>query len=139
MNHSKGNFMIKTVLFLFGLCLLNAQDKTDDIYIIDYVKILNNNRAETLYYYENNWKYFREIAEEKSYIKSYALIDVSDRDADYDLILMTVFEDQAQYDEIEARFKAVMSKRTGGPKMMNNKGKNEIRKIVSNVTGKKLF
>ena len=56
---------------------------------IDFVKIKNNKRQEALYFYENNWKVYRDIALKNDYIKSYKLLTTSaDSTANFDLILI---------------------------------------------------
>ncbi len=69
-------FIIKYILAVALFLVVNlaaAQDRSA-ITDIDFVKITDSHRQEALYYYENNWKIFRDIALKKGVIKSYKIL-----------------------------------------------------------------
>ena len=69
--------MKKLFLFIFvfcvNFCVFSQQDTK--ISTIDFVKILNNNKKEIVYYYENNWEVLRKMAIKKNYIDSYQFLE----------------------------------------------------------------
>ncbi|MEP5944089.1 MAG: hypothetical protein ABJ356_05975, partial [Balneola sp.] len=64
---------MKKLLFL--LILLSAGSvSAQEVSIFDFVKTVDNNKEELIYYYENNWKILRDIALERDFIESYELL-----------------------------------------------------------------
>lgn len=114
---------MKRFTFAIFLLLTTAviAQKQASIMTIDFVKIKNNNRAEALFYYENNWKVFRDIALERGYIKSYKLLTTTaDTTANFDLILMTEYGDSTQYNLGEKRFQEIIKEtRPGESRLLN--------------------
>ena len=43
-----------------------SQDVNSKISTIEFVEIVNNNREESIFYFENNWKVLREMALKKT-------------------------------------------------------------------------
>lgn len=88
---------------------------------IDFVKIKNNRRQEALFFYENNWKLYRDIAIKKGFIQSYRLLSTTaDSIADFNLILITEYADSLQYKLSEERFQQIIkTTRPEGPKLLN--------------------
>ena len=122
--------MIKGGLTLCMICCLyvaSAQN-TGKISTMDFVQILNENREETIYYYENNWKELRENAIRDGYNHSYQLLEV-ERQAElaFDLILVTTYANQEQYDQREDNFGNLIDAR-GPLKLLNEKTPNDFRK-----------
>lgn len=111
--------------FLLLFCLLFssflfAQSETT-VTTIDFVKIKNNRRQEALFFYENNWKLYRDIAINRGFIKSYRLLSTTaDSTADFNLILITEYADSVQYKLSEERFQQIIrTTRPEGPKLLN--------------------
>lgn len=111
------------------------------IKLIDFVKIKEGKRNESLYYYENNWKVYRDIALEKGYIKSYQLLStVTDTLANFDLMLITDYSDSTQVKLSEERFQQIIKEtRPNGPKLLNNLKPNEFRQNLYLKTAQTLF
>ena len=88
---------------------------------IDFVRIKDAGKAEALYFYENNWKVYREVALKKGYIKSYNLLTAkADSLADFDIMLVTEYADSTQFKNSEAHFQQIIKElRPGGPKLLN--------------------
>ncbi|MEQ9308542.1 MAG: hypothetical protein RLN90_03750 [Balneolaceae bacterium] len=117
----------------FLLTLLLTPLFAQEVTIHDFVKTVDNNREELIYYYENNWKVFREIALERGFIESYELmITEADSLADFDVILITKYEDEEAYDKGEERFQTIIRDVIGDgtPKLLNNLKPSEFRRSV---------
>lgn len=124
--------MMTTGLMVLTMSLFFSAygQSSEKISSMDFVQILGNNRAETIYYYENNWKVLREQALEKGYIHSYQLLEVpKGEDLAFELILITTYRDQAQYDMREDNF-GVLIDAMEGRKLLNDKQPAEFRNIV---------
>jgi hypothetical protein len=109
------------ITLLFNAQALFAQYQ-NSISTIDFVKIKNEKRNEALFFYENNWKIYRDIAIAKDFIKSYKLISTSsDSTANFDLLLITEYKDSIQYNLREERFQKIIKEiNPNGPKLLNN-------------------
>lgn len=104
---------------------------SNSISSIDFVKIKNNNREEALYYYENNWKALREVAIKKDYIQSFQLLLTDDDEkANFDIMLVTVYKDEAQYEKSETNFQEIIEARPDGLKLLNDKKPGAFRELV---------
>jgi|GEM_PF-406872 hypothetical protein len=92
------------------------------IRIMDFVKIKPGKEAEALFFYENNWKIFREKALAQGYISNYELIRVkASESVNFDLILMTEFPDATSLEKVEDNFQPLMKElRPGGPVFLND-------------------
>ena len=108
--------------------------ETPKISVVEGIAIKNGNRAEAIYYYENNWLSFRKEALELGYIDSYELI-VSSNDSSDDagIVLITHFESAAQFSEIEANFEKIMQHRQ--LQLLNDIEPGEFRENIFVVTG----
>ncbi|MEL7002680.1 MAG: hypothetical protein AAFN93_08070 [Bacteroidota bacterium] len=117
-------------LILSCLCSFAYGQHDDRISTIDFVQILNDNEAEVKYYYENNWMVLRKMAIEKGYIHSYELMEVpTSEEAPFQLILITTYKDQKQYDAREEHFGELI-KAKGELKLLNGKKPGEFRKTL---------
>ena len=119
--------LLSFALLLFANIAFGQSEAT--ITTIDFVKIKNNKRQETLYFYENNWKVYRDIALKKDYIKSYKLLTTSaDTTANFDLLLITEYADSSQFKLNEERFQQIIkANRPDGPKLLNEIKPNDFR------------
>jgi hypothetical protein len=113
--------LILTLTIYFLALTVFSQSTT--ITVIETVKIKDNKRAEALFYYENNWKLLREKALEKGSIHSYELIEATaDEKADFDIVLVTRYAHQAQFDKSEENFQKLIKELItdkGGLKLKN--------------------
>lgn len=97
---------------------------------IDYIKILNSHTKEASYYYQKNWKMLRSKALEKGYIKSFRLMK-ADKNKNYDIILITEYSSQEQYDSREKNFKELMNEyQKSGVLLLNEIKPKMFRKTV---------
>ena len=116
---------------LFIVLLLLPLSATAEVVTVDSVRVLNGNIEEAVYFYEHNWKKFRVAAINKGIITSFKLLVKSSQDGQNDILLVTVFESQEQYQQREENFLAIMQDaREGGPALLNNKSPAEFRKII---------
>ena len=114
-------------LSLIWTVQISAQDKISSI---DFVQIQNDNKAEALYYYQNNWKVLRESAIEKGYIHSFQFLEVEPtEEAPFHIILITTYGNEAQYAKREEHFSELIEAR-GDLRLLNEKKPGEFRKIL---------
>lgn len=131
-------------IFLTIFCVLyfslsgNAQ-KT--ISTIDFIKIKNNKRQEAIYFYENNWKVYRDIALKRGFIKSYKFLAASpDTSLNFDFILITEYNDSLQMNLSEERFQQIIKDtRPGGPELLNEIKPKDFRENVMFMKTETLF
>ena len=121
--------LLTSIVFFFVINTFYAQTKAKQS-SIDFVTVLNNNHAETLYYYQNNWKALREAAIKKDYIESYELLEIEPNETTpYSFILITTYANQNQYDNRETHFEELIQA-SGGLKLLNEKTPNDFRKVI---------
>ena len=107
---------------------------------VDFVKIKDGKRDEARYYYENNWRYYRAAAVKQGVIDSYEYIDVVDHDAAFDIILITRYRGEEQFNRSEAGFEPIIKELTpSGPFLRGNSKPDEFRKLVFSYKGKAVF
>lgn len=121
---------LKLLAFLLlGSMLLHGQHESH-ISTIEFVEILNNNRAEALFYFKNNWKVLREKALSQNLISGFQLMENKKSEAaPFDLMLMTRYATNKQYLDREKSFQVLISE-SGGLQLMNDKKPSEFRKSV---------
>lgn len=129
---------MRILLFLFLLSAFKASSQT--LQVMDFVKIKNGHAAEALFYYEHNWKMYRDVAVKNGNILSYRLERTeADTVAAFDLVLITEYKDSVQYNNREVNFRAIIqSLRPAGPLLMNTLQpddfrKNEFVKVTRNI------
>ncbi len=117
------------------LLLLLPLSADAEILVVDFVKVLNGNDDEARFYYENNWKQHRIEAAKRGYISSYKLMIRTSDDGETDILLVTGFASEAEYENREANFEEVMAPaREKGIQLLNEKTPGEFRKVVDNAT-----
>lgn len=119
------------LVILIALCNLTYAQERTRISSIDFVQVLNDNHEEALYYYQNNWRWLRELAVEKGYIAAYEFYQVErTKETPYDLILITVYRDKSQSDLREENF-AELIELKGDLRLINEKQPKEFRKLLA--------
>ena len=115
---------MKSMITVFLICVTAAAfaQGSRAVSDIDFVKIKNGKKAEALYFYENNWKVYREIALQKGYIKSYKFFTAKpDSLATFDIVMVTEYADSVQFKRSEENFnKIIKETRPNGAKLMND-------------------
>lgn len=121
------------IALLFSLLCFTSisfAQQDDRISTIDFVQILNDNKAEAVYYYQNNWKVLRDMAIDKGYIDSYQIMETPNSEEEpFHLMLITTYANEAQYDLREDHFRELIKER-GDLKLMNEKKPGEFRKVL---------
>lgn len=109
---------------------------------IDFMKVIDGNREELIYYYENNWKVLRDMALQRNYIVSYELLETqADSTGDFDILLITRYKNEEAYNKAEERFQGLIKEiqNDGGPKLMNDLKPAEFRDWKFSKTTKTVF
>ena len=106
--------------FLFMISTSYGQAVTP-VAVYDFIKIKNGKNKEAMYYYENNWKFYRDIAIKKKIITAYKMVRCQpDSLAGFNLILITEYEDSTAYSKSEERFSEIIKEtRPNGPLLLN--------------------
>ncbi len=123
--------MKKIILFILLIsCYTGISQQSKHISMIDYVQVLNKNKAEALFYYQNNWQQLRIKAIEKNYIESYQLLETTPTvETPYTFMLVTTYKNMEQYKVSEKNFRKLIDA-SDGLKLLNNKKPNEFRKVI---------
>lgn len=108
-------------LFIAVSSLSQAQG-SKPVILMDFVKIKDGKKAEAMFFYENNWKLYREIALKKKIIHSYEIVEAAaDSLNNFDLILITSYKDSVQYLKSEENFRPILAAaRPNGPLLLND-------------------
>lgn len=108
--------------YLFPFFLLVSFCSTaQGVTVMDFVQVKEGRRAEAVYFYENNWKVYRDIALKKGFILSYRLEEVvADSAASFNMVLITEYRDSVFYHNSETNFREILSTaRPNGPLLLN--------------------
>lgn len=134
---------MKIILFIFFLGLVTTDSfaqTPSGIVVLDVIHVPAGSQKEALYYYENNWGFFRGQAVQRGMIRSYAAVETITDSGDLEIMLMTEFADSAQYQMIEQNFQVVMKElRPDGPVFLNAKRPNEFRRVIKSTTARVLL
>lgn len=107
---------------VFIIQLSAAAQSNSTVTVMDFVKIKDGKTAEALFFYENNWKIYRDLAVKKKIIQSYELVKAQpDSLNNFDLILITVYKDSVQFIKSEENFRSILTAlRPNGPVLLNS-------------------
>ena len=124
---------MRTYILIVGVLIcLNSSlaQNSDKVISIDFVQILNGNKAEAVYYYKNNWQWLREKAIEKNYIDSYELLESKPtEEAPFEIVLMTIYSDKEQFEKSEEHFEELIELK-GPLRLLNDKEPKQFRKVL---------
>jgi hypothetical protein len=128
------------LLLLILSCNLFAQ-KAVPIVVVDFVKVLNGHEAETVYFFEQNWKKYRISALKKGHISGYQLLKLNAADkAGFHYALVTFFQDSTAYQQVETNFRPIMARITPkGPRLLNELKIPDFCEITQSFTGNVLI
>ena len=116
---------------LYAILVLLPLSAFAEVVTVEFVKVLNGNHEEAVFYYENNWKQHRIKALDRGYISSYKLLVKTSDDGQSDILLLTGYATEAQYEAREDNFSVVMAEsRRDGPALLNDKTPGEFREVV---------
>ena len=134
--------MTKLIFCILLVYSVHSSGQTNaHISVIDFVKIKNDLRNEAIYFYENNWKVYRDTALKNNFIKSYQLLTTkADSATNFDIILITEYADSMQFKLSEERFqKMIKAMRPEGPKLLNEIKPNDFRQTIFSKKAETLF
>ena len=97
---------------------------------VDKVSIKNGKSEEAAYFYENNWRVYREKALASGYISGFRLMEGADEAGAPTLLLITEYADEGQYEAREENFAKVMPS-NGKPALLNSLMPNDFRSVES--------
>ena len=120
---------ITLLLITLSICSLSFGQHDDKISTVDFVQILNDNEAEAIFYYQNNWKVLREMALDKGYINSFQLLITPPQNESFQFMLITTYPNKEQYDLKEVHFSELI-KEKGNLELMNDKNPNDFRNTL---------
>lgn len=129
--HKTKEIMKTVILLIFlGISAMSYGQNDNRITTIEFVQILNDNKKEAIYYFQNNWTVLRDMAIDKSYIHSFQLLETPLSEGEpFQLMLITTYISKEQYDLREDHF-AELIKEKGELKLMNDKKPSEFRKTL---------
>lgn len=116
------------LLLLTGLLSYQQAHAQKDTYVImDIVKVKNGLWNEALYFFENNWKVFREEAIKQDIISSYQMLVNQADSVNNNIVLITEYPDSLSYRKSEENFRPILKKfRPNGPAYLNDKRRNDF-------------
>ncbi|RFS18472.1 hypothetical protein [Emticicia sp. C21] len=120
------------LLLLIGFMAYQPSYAQKDAYVImDIVKVKNGLWNEALYFFENNWKLYREDAIKQGIISSYKLLVNKADSVSNNIVLITEYPDSLSYRKSEENFRPILKKfRPNGPAYLNEKKRNDFMEIV---------
>jgi hypothetical protein len=126
---------VKTIHYLFFIILffsLTAKSQGNSVIWVDMVKVKNGRYLESTYFFENNWKVYRDSAIKKGYIKSYKLLKNLSDSATLDFMLITEYSNMQSFEKREAFFQLIIKAiRPNGPIFLNTLKRDDILTITS--------
>nr|WP_299346436.1 hypothetical protein [Allomuricauda sp.] len=125
---------ITLLIFVSFISVFCYSQENSKISTIDFVEVLNENKNEALYYYQQNWKILRDVAKEQGYIDSYQLLETNSDNKgtqQFDFILITTYTNIEQYERREERFQKIIEAH-GALRLLNDKKPKEFRRTVMN-------
>ena len=108
--------------------------------IIEFVKFKNGNAKQAEYYYENNWKPYREEAKKRNVIASFDMLPADKENAGaFDLILITRYRGKEQFDASEKGSEPILKAlRPNGPALLDALKPDEFRETVFVYRGRQI-
>lgn len=119
-------------LSLISSVIVNAQIAT-----VDIIKARAQYEKEAMYFFEQNWKPFREEALKLNHISGFQLIKTAaDSTGLFNIVLITQFSDSTQFKKVEENFRPIMKRLSPtGPRMLNGVTRKEFIESGSGLTG----
>jgi hypothetical protein len=113
--------MSRILFFLLFLPAWAGAQKSGPVLAMDFVQVKDQHFAEAMYFYNQNWKLYREAALQKGFITGYRMVQIQrDSMAPFDLVLITEYADSAQYKQSEKNFEGIIRElRPDGPLLLN--------------------
>lgn len=127
--------MEKTSVLLTTLCfilLCNLTALAQNIKTMDIVKVNARYEKEALYFYNENWKAFRNEALKKGFISGFEMLrTATDSTNHFQLILITEYADSTSFQNMERNFEPIMKAISPkGPRMLNEVPRKEFLEYI---------
>ena len=108
--------------------------------VMEFVKFKDGRRKEAEFFYENNWKLYRDAALKRNVIASYDIVPADDEaKGAYDLVLITRYRGKEQLDASEKNFEPILKElRPEGPLLLNEIKPADLRETVFLYRGREL-
>jgi hypothetical protein len=141
-------FCVAKILFMRWIFLLlvfagwqAAAQKPQPVVVMDFVRVKEARFAEALFFYENNWKLYRDEALRQGFITGYRVLQTKpDSAANFDLVLLTEYADSLQYNNSEKNFEGIIKHlRPNGPKLLNDMKPADFRQNLFFKAGNEIF
>lgn len=131
--------MHKAVTILFVISSLTSFSQK--YATVDLVKAKASYEKEALYFYEKNWKAFREEAKRKKVISGYSMFrSPTDSTGYFDITLITEYKNAAAHAQAEEKFGPIMKKISpNGPQYLNTVKREEFLKYIAGAEGLQIF
>lgn len=128
---------LKTILCLVFLIYgYSASGQQTKLSTVDVLKGKHQYEREIRYFYEHNWKAFRDEALKLKYISDYQFMTTkADSTGSFTIILITEFPDSLSFKNAEENFRPIIRRLSpGGPKMLNDVKRKDMLEFVSSYT-----
>lgn len=113
--------MKKLLLVLLLASPLISRSQSVKFRIIDAVEVKNQFEKEALYFYDQNWKLFREEALKQGVISGYSIERGTKSDSSFVIVLNTEFENRGQLENVEKNFEPILKAlRPDGPLVLGD-------------------
>ena len=97
---------------------------------LDIIKVKNGGWNEALYFFENNWKLYREDAIRQGIISSYQMLVNKTDSMSNNIILITEYPDSLSYRKSEENFRPILKRiHPDGPIYLNEKRRNDFMQL----------
>ena len=128
--------LLAAVVATYGMAVNAVAQESDaeGVNVVEGIDVLAGLHDEAVYYYTNNWLVFRKAALEKGYIDAYEFIVDESGSGEVDILLITRFASERQFQAIEQRYTELMSDRQ--LMLLNDVQPGEFRRSVFVVRGK---
>ena len=98
---------------------------------MDLFKVKDGHYKEALYFFEYNWKVYRDSALKAGHIKSFRMLRNVRDSSNADIVLVTEYHDRASYDKREEYFQPIMKAlRPNGAASLNGLKRDQIVSFV---------
>ncbi|MBK9214391.1 MAG: redoxin domain-containing protein [Chloracidobacterium sp.] len=136
-----GKFRNETLKENIDRALGGGSSGNGPISVVEFIKVKGGKRDEARYFYENNWRAYRDVAAKRGVIESFEYIEiVAPHNAAFDIILITRYKDAAQFTNSEKAFGPIMKElRPKGPLLKGTFAPDEFREIVYSYTARSVF
>jgi thiol-disulfide isomerase/thioredoxin len=137
----KGKIRYETLKLELDKVVVSPAADSKIVSTIDFVKIKEGRRDEALFYYDNNWRLYRDEAVKRGVIDSYELIDASSKTGSgFDLILITRYRGDEQLANSEKNFEPILKQlRPNGPLLKSELKPDDFRQSVFVYSGTTVF